>query len=257
MQHRAAAPLETTLDNFCEIEHTSTTHDLFGYPLERMHEVTTRTEADATSVRVINEGPHKALPWYARWYLGLGHDVTFVDDWTTHFSPLYTVFDHSWHDAESKRPARLRWRLYIFLTPITDDETLVTTITFVKSTFGLGPYGGVRVIKPWLRHLIDREVKLDCEILTKLADKRPQLAGMKLSRFDRALGLNRERIDEIYRGEADFDSRRDDDECDHESDDAPAAEMTTTTSREKSRSAKLPVMPPATFGESSQHLPGR
>jgi vanillate O-demethylase monooxygenase subunit len=48
--------------------------------------------------------------------------------------------------------------------------------------------------------MIDREVALDCKILDDLADKRPQLEGMKLGRFDRALGLNRERIERIYRG---------------------------------------------------------
>jgi hypothetical protein len=34
-----------------------------------------------------------------------------------------------------------------------------------------------------------------------LADKNPDIDGMKLSRFDRVLGLNRERIEAIYRGQ--------------------------------------------------------
>jgi hypothetical protein len=37
-------------------------------------------------------------------------------------------------------------------------------------------------------------------ILEGLADKNPNIEGMKLSRFDRVLGLNRERIERIYRG---------------------------------------------------------
>jgi hypothetical protein len=37
-------------------------------------------------------------------------------------------------------------------------------------------------------------------MLENLADKDPGAEGMKLSRFDRVLGLNRERIQKIYRG---------------------------------------------------------
>jgi hypothetical protein len=39
-------------------------------------------------------------------------------------------------------------------------------------------------------------------ILEGLADKSTAIDGMKLSRFDRVLGLNRERIERIYRGNA-------------------------------------------------------
>jgi hypothetical protein len=47
---------------------------------------------------------------------------------------------------------------------------------------------------------ISHEVDLDVRILAGLANKDPNIAGMKLSRFDRVLGLNRERIDRVYRG---------------------------------------------------------
>src|SRR5262249_30532998 len=38
-QHTAKAPLELVLDNFTEVEHTPLTHELFGFRLERMHDV--------------------------------------------------------------------------------------------------------------------------------------------------------------------------------------------------------------------------
>ncbi len=197
--HRAAAPLETALDNFCEVEHTPTTHALFGYQLDRMHEVTTRCEAEDDWVRVVNEGPHKPLPWYWRWSLGVDHNPTFTDDWTTYFSPVYTVFDHSMRHSQSGRPARVRWRVYVFFTPTTPDETLLTTIGFVQASY-IGPVGGARVIKPVLRRMLDRELTLDCRTLGNLADKSTDLDGLRLGRFDRALVLNRERIERIYRG---------------------------------------------------------
>ena len=39
-------------------------------------------------------------------------------------------------------------------------------------------------------------------ILEGLADKNPNIDGMKLSRFDKVLGLNRDRIERIYRNHA-------------------------------------------------------
>src|SRR5262249_49772006 len=36
LRHQLRAPLELVVDNFCEIEHTPTTHALFGYDLQRM-----------------------------------------------------------------------------------------------------------------------------------------------------------------------------------------------------------------------------
>jgi hypothetical protein len=53
---------------------------------------------------------------------------------------------------------------------------------------------------PLILHLLDREIRFDIALLENLADKDPSIQGLKLSRFDRGLGLNRERIERIYRG---------------------------------------------------------
>jgi hypothetical protein len=55
-------------------------------------------------------------------------------------------------------------------------------------------------VRGFLRRKIDLEIRLDVRILEGLADQSPDMEGMKLSRFDKALMLNRERIDKIYRG---------------------------------------------------------
>lgn len=53
----------------------------------------------------------------------------------------------------------------------------------------------------WLfRREIDREVRADVNMLYHLADYDPGIEGLKLSRFDKVLGLTRERIDTVYRG---------------------------------------------------------
>jgi phenylpropionate dioxygenase-like ring-hydroxylating dioxygenase large terminal subunit len=199
LEHTVRAPLEVTLDNFCEIEHTPTTHDFFGYDLDRMHEVQVRFEPTDTSVRVSNVGPPKRIAWIYRFLLGINRRYQFNDDWTTYFSPVYSVYDHWWADPVTGRDSRVRWRLYIFFTPLDDHETAITTFAFTKSRYW-GPNGSMVLVKWLMRKKLDHEIRLDVRILEGLADQRADLEGMKLSRFDKVLGLNRERIERIYRG---------------------------------------------------------
>ncbi len=200
LMHRARAPLELVVDNFCEIEHTPTTHAVFGYELERMHEVQVQFEPTDTTVRVINQGPPKKMNWFFRLLLGIGKHWQFNDDWTTYFSPVYSIYNHWWTNPKTGREGLVRWKLYIFFTPIDDRETAVTTFAFTKSRYPLGPNGAVPVFGWLLRRNLNHEINLDVNILGNLADKDPSIDGMKLSRFDRVLGLNRERIQRIYHG---------------------------------------------------------
>ena len=199
LYHRAMAPLELVLDNFTEIEHTPTTHAFFGYPLERMHEVEVEFRPTDTSVQVINRGLIKKFSFFLRLLLGIGKRYEFRDDWTTYFSPVYSVYDHWFADPVTDKEAMVRWRLYIFFTPIDDQETAITTFAFTKSRYP-GPAGSVRMFKWLMRRKLDHEIQLDKRILENLVDKNTSIEGMKLSRFDKVLGLNRERIERIYRG---------------------------------------------------------
>jgi phenylpropionate dioxygenase-like ring-hydroxylating dioxygenase large terminal subunit len=198
--HRAKAPLELVVDNFCEIEHTPTTHAVFGYELERMHEVQVRFEPTDTTVRVINHGPPKRMNLFFRLLLGIRTHWQFNDDWTTYFSPVYSIYHHWWSDPATGREGLVRWKLFIFFTPVDDQETAITTFAFTKSRYPLRPHGGVPFFGWLLRRNLKHEIDLDVRILENLADKNPSIDGMKLSRFDRVLGLNRERIQRIYRG---------------------------------------------------------
>jgi vanillate O-demethylase monooxygenase subunit len=92
----------------------------------------------------------------------------------------------------------VRWKLFIFFTPRDEDTTQLTTFVFTKSRYP-GPAGCMRGVRWLLRHKIDHEIQLDKRILEGLADHSPELEGMKLSRFDKGLALNRERINRIYR----------------------------------------------------------
>ena len=86
-----------------------------------------------------------------------------------------------------------------FIRQIDDHHTRVTTLAFAKSKF-FGPNGCLKPFRGLMRRKLQREIDLDVETLANLANYDPSLEGMKLSRFDKALGLNRERINRIYRG---------------------------------------------------------
>ncbi len=199
LQHESPAPLELTVDNFCEIEHTPTTHAIFGYQLERMKEVQVRFETDDNRVRVINTGPPKKLGTILNWMIGIRNNYIFNDDWTTYFSPVYSIYEHFWSDPITGEEAKIRWRLWIFFVPSNDYKTKVITFAYAKSKYP-GPNGCLLPFRGLMRKKLDKEIQLDIDILSKFADFNPDIEGMKLSRFDRVLGLNRERIARIYRG---------------------------------------------------------
>lgn len=199
LHHEVHAPLEVTVDNFCEIEHTPTTHAFFGYALDAMHDVQVRFATTPYSVRVMNCGRPKPMAWAYRLLLGVRPHYLFYDDWTTYFSPVYSVYDHWWADPATGAESLVRWKLFIFFTPCDAGTTRLTTLVFTKSRYP-GPAGCMRTVRWLLRRKIDHEIRLDQRILEGLADQSADIAGMKLSRFDKVLALNRERIDRVYRG---------------------------------------------------------
>jgi len=200
LEHSIPAPLELAVDNFNEIEHSGTVHDTFGYDLDRLNEVQVRFEATDDSVRVINSGPTKRLNRFFAWLLRIRQGDTFHDDWTTRFSPVYSVFDHWWTSPDGSRESMVRWRLYIFFVPQDEKTTRVFSVTFAKSRYP-GPAGALRLARWLMRREIDREIRADVSMLYHMADYETGIEGLKLSRFDKVLGLTRERIARIYRGE--------------------------------------------------------
>ena len=199
--HTIPAPLELTVDNFNEIEHSGTVHATFGYDLDRMHEVSVRFEPTETTVRVVNSGPSKRFNWLYAWYFGAYPGDLFHDDWTVHFSPIYNVVDHWWTSQDGTRQGMIRWRLYIFFVPVDAATTKVVSITYAQSRYP-GPAGALRLVRRLFRKELDAELTADVVLLGHLSSYDTGIEGMKLSRFDKGLGLTRERIRTIYRGES-------------------------------------------------------
>jgi phenylpropionate dioxygenase-like ring-hydroxylating dioxygenase large terminal subunit len=200
LEHSIPAPLELAVDNFNEIEHSGTVHDTFGYDLAKLHEVKVRVDATDDSVTVTNIGPTKRINWLYSLMLGIRRGDLFHDHWTTRFSPVHSVFDHWWSSPDESRERMARWKIYIFFVPQDEKTTRIFSLAYAKSRYP-GPAGGLRLVRPLFRSELDKEIRADVAMLHHLADYTTTIEGLKLSRFDKVLGLTRERINRIYRGE--------------------------------------------------------
>ena len=199
LRHRMPAPLELVVDNFLEIEHTTINHRTFGHDLDNIANVKVACDATDDTVSVRSSGPTKSLSFSKRLFLGVKNGDHFHADDVVHFSPVYTKFDHWWTSPDGSREGLVRWRLFIVFVP--EDETTTTIVSFMyaKSRW-LGASIGWKFIGPIYLRETDREVRRDVVLLSNLTDQSTSLEGMKLSRFDKVLGLTRERIDRLYRG---------------------------------------------------------
>jgi hypothetical protein len=162
--------------------------------------VTVRFETTDDTVTIINQGPPKKINFFLRFLIGIKKHFVFTDIWTSYFSPVYTVFDHYWNDPATGEESWVKWRFYMFFTPVDEMSTRLTTFIYSKSKYPVPPHGGLLPFRGFMRRRFAKEVNRDMAILASLASHDPSLEGMKLSRFDRTLGLNRERIERVYRG---------------------------------------------------------
>jgi hypothetical protein len=201
-------PLELVLDNFTEAEHTGTVHAFFGYPTDRLHEVDVRFAWTDDSVSVANYGPHKPMAWPYRLLMGIGKGYFLIDDWTTHFAPLYSVYDYHYDDPVTHRKGLLHQRSVFFFVPQGPRRTRVVVLLYLRYRLWLAKYLGW-LFHPLARHRFDYEVRLDKKLMAGLTDLSPSVEGMRLSRFDKVLGLNRERIERVYRGDGRSEPGRD------------------------------------------------
>ena len=86
------------------------------------------------------------------------------------------------------------------LTPLSASETAVWSFAYARSRWLL-PGGGLPFFQWLMRRKLDAEIKVDVDLVEGLASLDPSIEGMKLGRFDKILGLTRERIAKIYRGQ--------------------------------------------------------
>jgi phenylpropionate dioxygenase-like ring-hydroxylating dioxygenase large terminal subunit len=198
--HRIKAPLQLVMDNFSEVEHTIAMHPTFGFDPARSHEAVVTFEATDDAVTVHNVGPAKPIQPLARLLLLFRRRYFFHSDYTFFFDPPRAVIEHRWTDPVGGGEAMAKYRLHHFFVPEDQQTTRLVTFGAARSRWPL-PGGGVPLMGWYLRRAIAATIDEDVWLLENLADQTPDLDGMKLSRFDRVLGLTRERLRRIYYGE--------------------------------------------------------
>lgn len=194
--HRVPAPLELTLDNFTETEHTTTIHEVFGFTDPR--EVELRLELEPRSTRVWNSGPQKRFPPLFNAFIDMRPGDHFANDWLTTFDPPLTVYEQTW-----RRPTgalrRFRLRVVMFFLPLDDATTQLTTLLYTQRV--LPGVWHDWLAAPVIRWLTGHELNLDVLALARLADPNPELNPRTLGPFDRVLLENRRRLRSIYLAE--------------------------------------------------------
>lgn len=200
-RERARAPLELVVDNFNELEHAGVNHTTFGFDQRRIAQARVQVEATDTATRMLTKGPTKPGAFHSRLFIGYDRHFWFCSETRTYYSPVHSRIDHWWETPDGARQARVRWRVYVFYVPVAADQTEVILFVYGKTC-----WPGAALLWPVARGIMlrefRREIRADAALLANMADYSPGMEGMKLSRFDKILGLTRERINRIYRGQA-------------------------------------------------------
>ncbi|MBI5517806.1 MAG: Rieske 2Fe-2S domain-containing protein [Deltaproteobacteria bacterium] len=193
------APLEVTLDNFTEVEHTPFLHAFLGYNPEDLASLECRVTTEDDRVTVFNQGPQRPFPAPLGALYGVPRDADFIDHWTTFFSPVYTVYDQYWVDRETGERHPDALKIAVFFNPVSPEDTeLFVFVHAVRprwTSWRASPLLGALT-----RAFVHLEVMLDARMLGRLADRSTSLKGRSLGRFDKALVAHRPRIDALYRG---------------------------------------------------------
>ena len=190
--HTVPAPLELTLDNFTETEHTTNIHQVFGF--RDPAEVELRLELEPAATKVWNGGVQKPFPRLFDPFIDIRPRDRFANDWVTSFEPPLTVYEQTWRRGDQLR--RFRLRVVMFFLPISDTSTQLTTLLYSPRVLP-GPLHRW-FAAPIARWITSYELNLDVNALAQLADLNPQLSAKTLGPFDKVLLENRRRIQALY-----------------------------------------------------------
>jgi len=191
--HTVPAPLELTLDNFTEVEHTSSIHQVFGFT--EPGAIAHRLELEPAATRVWNSGPQKAFPPLFNGFIDNRPGDTFANDWITTFDPLLTTYDQTWTSPQGRR-RRFRLQVVMFFLPIDDTTTQLTTFVYAPKVLPGRLHGWLAA--PIIKAVTAHELNLDVWALARLADLDTALNPRTLGPLDRVLLENRRRLRPAY-----------------------------------------------------------
>ncbi len=190
------APLPLLLDNFAEVEHTATVHPQFGIDIDQAGEGVLDVQSTADTFSVRNRGPSKPPPLATRLMAWTWTGDYFHSEYTFRFDPPRSSVTHYWTDrAGGER--MVKYHLYHYFVPVDAARSMVVTFGHLHSRWP-GMNWITRRMGWFVRQKIKSTIDEDAWLLANLADYDTDITGMKLSRFDRVLGLTRERLEHIY-----------------------------------------------------------
>jgi phenylpropionate dioxygenase-like ring-hydroxylating dioxygenase large terminal subunit len=197
VQHAVDAPLLLLLDNFAEVEHTMAMHRQFGIAIRNGRRGTMDVETTPETFTVRNAGPSKTPPLTTRLLAWTGDDDDFHSDYTFRFDPPCSSVTHYWTNPRTARERMAKYHLYHYFAPVDERRSMVMTFGHVYSRWPV-PRALTRAASGFVRRKITATIDEDVWLLRNLADHETSLEGMKLGRFDRVLGLTRERVARVY-----------------------------------------------------------
>jgi vanillate O-demethylase monooxygenase subunit len=184
-----AAPVELLLVNFTEIEHTALVHWLFGYPLDRLAEVTFRSAVEDGKVFSESAGPQKPLPPGAGSLLGIRTGDRLVMEWVAAGPPLHVRYQIGWEDPRSGARRPLRLFEVAYFASLGPRQSAVTALYFVDLRSRVP--GLVALGKAIVGMVIALEYRRDSRLLARLGSLDPSLRSCRLGRFDASLVAQR------------------------------------------------------------------
>jgi len=193
------APLELALDNFSEVEHSAATHRYLAYDKAGIAQTEVNFDIRDDIVRIANVGPQRAVFEPFRWFMNYEKEDLFVGEAVIHFSPVYVDLNTYFLDR-NRVTRRAGLGGAVVFNPISEQATELHLFGF--SARGRNPVARL-ALKAMLTSAIHMETMLDKRAVERIADKNPDLDGMKLSRFDRPLAATRERLRRLYWGQGD------------------------------------------------------
>ena len=121
----------------------------------------------------------------------------FHSDYTFRFDPPCSSVTHYWTNPRTGRERMAKYHLDHYFVPVDDRRSMVLTFGHRHSRWPV-PRALTQRMSRFVRRKIKSTIDEDAWLLRNMADYETSLEGMKLSRFDRVLGLTRERMAAIY-----------------------------------------------------------
>ncbi len=117
LHHKVDAPFQLLIDNMAELEHTGSVHSVFGFSVQKMHEIKTELKMNDTEFHIYYEGPQRRIPFYLRVPTGILENDHFVQFANIRFEPVHATYDLQWWTPDQKKCAQCSSNFSFISTP--------------------------------------------------------------------------------------------------------------------------------------------